>query len=135
MKVLVDTSVWSLVLRRAKAAPAVIVQELTELIREGRVVIIGPIRQELLSGIKGDRQFRVLRDQLRAFPDAELNTADFEEAAHFFNRCRSAGIQGSNTDFLMCAVAAGRYLSIFSTDKDFPAFGRLLPVRLHEPRS
>nr|MDP9176778.1 PIN domain-containing protein [Gemmatimonadota bacterium] len=118
MRVLVDTSVWSLALRRVRPAPSLIVQELAELIQEGRVVVIGPIRQELLSGLKGNQQFQVLRDHLRAFPDLKLATADFEEAAHFFNRCRSKGIQGSNTDFLICAVASRLDLAIFTTDDD-----------------
>ena len=135
MKVLVDTSVWSLALRRARPFPAVVVQELAELVREGRVVIIGPIRQELLSGLKGAQQFKILSEHLRAFPDLELETADFEEAARSFNRCRSKGIQGSNTDFLMCAVASRRDLSIFTTDGDFPEFLRVLPIKLHKPRS
>jgi predicted nucleic acid-binding protein len=70
-----------------------------------------------------------------AVPDLDLETADFEEAAHCFNRCRSEGIQGSNTDFLMCAVASRRHLSIFTTDGDFREFGRVLPLTFHEPRS
>ena len=135
MNVLVDTSVWSLALRRVQPAPANLVHELRELIREGRVVVIGAIRQELLSGVRGDKQFRVLRDHLRAFPDLEIATADFEEAARLFNRCRSRGIQGSNTDFLMCAVASRADLAIFTTDEDFASFGRVLPLKLHAPRS
>lgn len=132
MRVLIDTSVWSLALRRDRPAPASIVEELAGLVREGRTVIIGPIRQELLSGLKGTQQFQILRDHLRAFPDLELETADFEEAAHLFNRCRSKGLQGSNTDFLMCAVATRRDLSIFTTDGDFREFRRVLPLTLHE---
>jgi len=134
VNVLVDTSVWSLALRRAKPAPSPIARELAELVREGRVVIVGSIRQELLSGIKDDAQFRILRNHLRAFPDLEAETADFEEAAHFFTQCRSRGIQGSNTDFLMCAIGARRGLAIFTTDADFQRFGRMLPVKLHQPR-
>lgn len=134
MRVLVDTSVWSLALRRARPAATPIVQELTELVLEGRVVVIGPIRQEILSGLKGIDQFELLRDHLRPFPDLDLATADFEEAAHFFNVCRTRGIQGSNTDFLICAVASRRDLAIFTTDNDFPAFARLLPLKLHTPR-
>lgn len=134
MRVLIDTSVWSMALRRAGPSPAPIVRELAELVREGRTVIMGPIRQELLSGLKGNRQFQTLRDHLRAFPDLELETADFEEAAHVSNRCRSKGIQGSNTDFLMCAVASRRDLSIFTMDGDFRDFRRVLPLTLHEPR-
>ena len=110
-------------------------EELAELVREGRIVIIGPVRQELLSGLKGTQQFEQLRDHLRAFPDLELETADFEEAAHSFNRCRSKGIQGANTDFLMCAVASRRHLSIFTTDGDFREFSRVLSLTLHQPRS
>ena len=135
MRVLVDTSVWSLALRRARPAPAPVAQELAELVREGRAVIIGPIRQELLSGLRGNQQFQALRDHLRAFPDLELETADFEEAAHVSNLCRSKGIQGSNTDFLMCAVASRRDLSIFTTDSDFRAFRQVVALTLHEPRS
>ena len=66
MNVLVDTSVWSLALRRNKPRGTAEERELTELIREGRVAIIGPIRQELLSGVKTLAQFRTLRDRLRA---------------------------------------------------------------------
>jgi predicted nucleic acid-binding protein len=135
VNVLVDTSVWSLALRRAKAVPSAVVQELAELVREGRVAIVGPIRQELLSGVKTNTQFESLREHLRAFPDIELDTADFEEAAQVFNKCRAKGIQGSNTDFLMCAAAARRDLAIFTTDGDFSEFRRAVPVVLHEARS
>jgi hypothetical protein len=133
--VLVDTCVWSLALRRARPSATPIVRELAELVNEGRVVVIGPVRQELLSGVKSAPQFRTLRDRLRAFPDIELDTSDFEEAAACFNRCRALGIQGSNTDFLITAVAARRGMTIFTTDVDFRKFGRALSFRLHEVRS
>ena len=135
MNVLVDTSVWSLALRRARASPSTIVQELAELVSEGRVEIVGPVRQELLSGVKTTAQFRKLRDTLRAFPDLELEAADFEGAAELYNKCRSKGIQGSNTDFLMCAVAVRRNVAIFTTDGDFSEFKRVAPLTLHAPRS
>ena len=95
--VLVDTSVWSLSLRRAKRVNDIASKELTELIREGRVVMMGSIRQELLSGIRVKSQFELLRDHLRAFSDLVLESADYEEAAEAFNRCRERGIQGSNS--------------------------------------
>lgn len=134
MNVLVDTSVWSLALRRSKATPSPEVDELAELAREGRVEIVGPIRQELLSGVKTNAQFVILRDHLRAFPDIELEAADFEDAAQMYNKCRSKGIQGSNTDFLMCAVAVRQNLAIFTTDGDFAEFRRVVPISLHSPR-
>ena len=131
MRVLVDTSVWSAALRRPRPATGAIVEELAQLVREGRVVVIGPIRQEVLSGIKDAVQFETLRNHLQAFPDSALETADFEAAAACFNRCRAKGIQGSNTDFLLCAVAERRDLSIFTTDGDFRDYARVLPLNLH----
>ncbi|MFO7766132.1 MAG: hypothetical protein R6V33_06850 [Pelovirga sp.] len=55
MNVLVDTCIWSLALRRKKSEQDAVVNELGELISEGRAQLIGPIRQELLSGIKNKK--------------------------------------------------------------------------------
>ena len=134
MKVLVDTSVWSLALRRRQPDPAGPASELKELIREGRAHLIGPIRQEVLSGIRNETQYQRLRDALRAFPDVEIRIDDYEQAAVRFNRCRRHGIQGSNTDFLICAVAERLSMPILTTDIDFRHFAEHIPVRLHTPR-
>jgi predicted nucleic acid-binding protein len=132
--VLVDTSVWSLAYRRSAVPPDPHAAELAHLIREGRAFIIGPVRQEILSGIKLAAQFNLLRTALRAFPDLLVNSFDYETAAGFFNRCRARGIQGTHIDFLICAVASRRSMSILTTDKDFAAFARVLRIRLHEKR-
>ena len=130
MKILVDTSVWSQALRR-HAQPTPVVGELRALIDEGRVAIIGPIRQELLSGIRNTTAFDRLRDHLRSFEDEALTREDFERAAEHFNVCRARGVQGSNTEFLICAAAERRGFAIFTTDTDFIRFSRLLPIELH----
>jgi len=52
-------------------------------------------------------------------------------AARFFNLSRRKGVQGSNTDFLICAVAVRHRLAIFSTDKDFAQYAKYLPIVLH----
>jgi hypothetical protein len=138
MKVLVDTCIWSLVLRRRKrpleTAESSAEAELAELIREGRVQMIGPIRQELLSGISREQQYAGVRDRLRAFADEPLGTADYEEAAHISNLCRARGVSGSPVDFLICAVATLRGWQIFSSDSDFRRYARHLPLPLYEPR-
>lgn len=132
MKVLVDTSVWSAALRRkSRAANEGITGALASLVQDGRVAIIGAIRQELLSGIRERSQFERLRDHLRAFPDTAVTADDHEEAAAFFNQCREQGIQGSNTDFLICAIAARHGFPIFTTDADFARFAKILPIALH----
>lgn len=132
MKVLIDTSVWSLALRRRAPVHAA-VDELRRLVVQGRAGIVGPVRQELLSGIRDRAAFERLRDHLRAFPDEPITSVDYERAADCLNICRAKGIQGSNTDFLLCAVAERLRLPIFTTDDDFLAFSRVLPVRLHRP--
>ena len=95
------------------------------------VEIIGPIRQEVLSGVKEPSKFELLKERLRAFPDLEIGTSDYEEAASLHNRCRSNGIQGSFTDFLICTIAIRDSLEIFTDDKDFGAYQKILPIRLH----
>jgi len=132
MKVLVDTSVWSLALRRRNSAPESEQTKaiLTELVNDIRVQIIGPIRQELLTGIRDQAEFDKLKHRLGAFVDIPIGTKDYELAAEFANTCRRKGIQGSHTDFLICAVAANHRLAIFTNDKDFELYAKHLPVTL-----
>lgn len=105
MKVIVDTCVWSLALRRRSPDHSATVQELRNLIEDRRVQMIGPIRQEILSGIRQEKQFKSLKNHLDAFSDLPITTEDYVSAARLFNTCRRKGIQGSNTDFLICAIA------------------------------
>jgi predicted nucleic acid-binding protein len=138
MTVLVDTSVWSLALRRKNESLATnernIVNELSELIREGRAQLIGLVRQELLSGIKAAEQYEKLRLYLRSFPDEVVDTSDHEEAAKAGNRCRARGIVVSIVDILLCAVAVKREWAIFTTDPDFSNYAKVLPLRIHAPQ-
>jgi predicted nucleic acid-binding protein len=114
MNVLVDTCIWSLLLRHRYVSPDdVYIRELRKLIQQTQVILLGIVRQEVLSGIRHAQQFERIRQKLRAFPDFPLTIEDYETAAEFFNLCRAEGIQGSMTDFLLCAVAH-RY--------DFPYF-------------
>ena len=131
MRVLVDTSIWSLALRRGTPKEHALVRELHDLIQDVRVQIIGPIRQEILSGIKSQKQFETLNSYLSAFPDLPLETSDYEKSAEFFNISRKHGIQGSNTDFLICSVAYHRDLEIFTTDNDFDNFQQYIPIKLY----
>ncbi|NJM19354.1 MAG: PIN domain-containing protein [Richelia sp. RM2_1_2] len=131
MSVIVDTSVWSLALRRRTPPDSSnVVTRLRDLITNDQVALLGAIRQEILSGIRSSEQFTRLRDYLRIFPDMELLPEDYELAAEFFNTCRSNGIQGSNTDFLICAVAHHRSYSILTTDNDFHSFQAHIPLIL-----
>ena len=130
MKVIVDTCVWSEALRRQAHANFEIIGRLRQLIQDSQVQMIGPIRQELLSGIKAEKQYRQLKQKLTAFPDLPTETQDYELAALFFNQCRRQGIQGSNTDFLICALASRHKLPIFTVDQDFSHYAHILPINL-----
>jgi predicted nucleic acid-binding protein len=131
LKVIVDTCVWSLALRRGGNPDPKILHELSSLIREVKVQMIGPIRQELLSGIKSIKQFNELKNYLQAFPDLPLEAQDHEFAAECFNKNRMKGIQGSNTDFLTCSLSIRHQMPIFTTDTDFLKFKRHIPIILY----
>jgi predicted nucleic acid-binding protein len=132
--VLVDTCVWSLALRRTRtdlnSREGKTVRELEDLILEGRARLLGVVRQELLSGIRHKPQFDRIAGALRSFENIGLDVEDYEEAASSDNRCRSAGMTGSTTDFLICAVAIRRGWAVFTTDQDFARFGKILPINL-----
>jgi predicted nucleic acid-binding protein len=136
MKVLVDTSVWSLGLRRPKGVALgepqrKAVSTLSDLVQDGRAVLLGAIRQELLSGIRLQTQFDALQSALAAFDDVPLGMQDYTHAAQFFNLCRANGVQGSNTDFLICAAAVNHDVPIFTLDQDFENYQKWLPIRLY----
>lgn len=122
MKVLVDTCVWSLSLRRRKGTAGLNEEErgfvaaLTEAIRDGRVAMVGPIRQELLSGIRDAAQFEKLRSILDAFADKPMTTAIYVEAARLDNLCRARGVQCGEVDMLLCAAALHYGWTILTSD-------------------
>jgi len=136
---LVDTSIWSLALRRKtrnlSSPEKILVTELVELVKEGRARILGVIRQELLSGIKTPDQYEKLRTTLRSFPDEVLETSDYEFAAKSRNACRAKGIAVSVVDAMICAISATRDWPIFTTDPDFKNYAGVLGIKLHAPRS
>lgn len=117
-----DTCVWSLSLRRRKGTAGLSGQEqrlvaaLSEAIRDGRVAIVGPVRQELLSGISDKAQFERLRSILDAFADEPITTAIYVEAARLDNVCGARGVQCGEVDMLLCATALHYGWTILTSD-------------------
>jgi predicted nucleic acid-binding protein len=134
MNVLVDTPIWSLALRRKRrgltASDQVLIRALADLVGYGRAQLIGPVRQEVLSGIREQGQFVRLREVLRLYEETTLVVDDFEEAARMNNECKRRGITGSPVDFLLCAVAEHHQWQIFTTDHDFDHYRRILGLTL-----
>jgi predicted nucleic acid-binding protein len=138
VNILIDTSIWSLALRRRahdlSGAEKTLVSELTEVVNEGRARILGVIRQELLSGIKAPEQYEKLRTMLRSFPDEAVETTDYEFAAKSSNQCRSKGIAVSVVDAMICAISSTRDWPILTADPDFKNYASVLRIKLHVPR-
>jgi predicted nucleic acid-binding protein len=133
MRVIVDTSVWSLALRRRRRDLAPPERAMTLLLRdmivEGDAVLLGVVRQEVLTGIPPGT-FEGLRDHLRGIDDEPPGVEDYERASDFANICIRAGVATSAIDMLICAVASGRDLPILTTDQDFLRYARRLPITL-----
>ena len=136
MKVLVDTPVWSIGFRRRpqdlNADEVRLKNALSELAQEARALLIGPVRQELLSGLREQSQFNRMLRILQPFPNAEIKTDDYENAARMSNLCSSRGIANTSVDMLICAVAVASGAPILTTDRDFLRYVRVLPIQLFQ---
>ena len=130
--ILVDTCIWSLALRGKTSRDTTVSKELTALIYAEQAKVIGPIRQEILSGYSNLNQYNKLKDKLVYFPNEPVTDDDYLCAAEFSNRCRQQGIQGSHIDFLICAVAHRLKMNIYTCDKDFDHYSKHLPIGLHQ---
>lgn len=134
MKVLVDTTIWSLAFRRNRSDLAqhesLLRDALADLIRDDRAVLLGVVRQEILSGIPDIGRFDKLRIALRSIGDQPVTTRDHEMAAEAFNTCRCNGIAPSFVDMTICAVAIRLGIPIMTTDKDFTRYSKVLSLQL-----
>jgi len=128
VKVLIDTTVWSLVLRR-RNPDARLVQLVAQLEQRDAAYMIGPVRQELLTHLEPPERFRLLRDSIRSIRDLSLSSDDFEQAAALSTACRSRGIIASPTDFLVVAVARRESAAVLSLDRDFDYIRKVIAFR------
>ncbi|WP_310582228.1 PIN domain-containing protein [Deinococcus sp.] len=132
-RVLVDSDVWSEFYRKRVGDPSEQVRQLRALIVGRQVLVIGAIRQEVLTGWRYPHQFEQVREQMRAFPNEVLTEREYELAAEFSNTCRSKGVQGSHTDFLICACSAAWDVPVLTRDQDYLRYAEHVPVRLYAP--
>jgi len=132
VKVLVDTPIWSYALRTPNKEYQNEIGQLTSLIRDQRALIIGPIRQEILSGYSDLRKFEQLNEKLSFFENTPIQDIDYESAAKLCSQCREKGVQGFPIDFLICAVAKRIDVPIFTTDQDFPHYQEAISIKLYK---
>jgi predicted nucleic acid-binding protein len=135
MRVLVDTTIWSLALRRRRgglsSADQRLVYEWRALVLAERAVLAGPIRQELLSGIRNSTFFQITKDQLQYYEHLLISLDDYDQAAVFANVLHAAGLATSPMDLILCAIAHRWGTPILTTDRDFELYSRHIPLELH----
>ncbi len=132
--IIIDTTIWSKAYRRKKNTDEdrIVVDELHNILDLEAEVLIGAVRQELLSGISNKDVFNDLKIKLNGFNNYEAQLADHNAAAEYFNICSQNGIQGSQTDYLICAIANRYGFQIYTEDKDFSYYEKYLPIKLYK---
>jgi hypothetical protein len=130
MTVLVDTSVWSLALRRDHTAGIPAVAHLTMALESDLVVTTGLILQELLQGFLPERSQSEIRRHLGALPAVQPTRDDHIAAADLRNTCRRAGVQLGTIDALIAQLCITYDLELLSSDHDFIHAARHTPLRL-----
>jgi predicted nucleic acid-binding protein len=120
MKILIDTSIWSLALRRPSGVVTPESVMLRTLIEQGEDIhLLGIILQEVFQGIRNPKDYHVLKDYLDAFPLIELTREDYIKAAELKNRLIKKGKQISTIDALIASASISYSCYLFTTDKDF----------------
>jgi predicted nucleic acid-binding protein len=128
MNTLVDTSVWSLALRRDSPPDTAELNELERVLRAGMVVSTGLVLQELLQGFSRPKAHNLIVEQFRAFPLIVPDREDHISAAELRTRCRRRGVQVGTIDALLAQLCIRHELQILTTDQDFRSMSSVVPL-------
>ncbi len=135
MTLLVDTSVWSLALRRDASASEPEVHALKDaLLGADIVVTTGLVLQELLQGFAGPKARAQIIERFAALPLLQPDRDDHVAAAELRNTCRRACVQVGTIDALLAQLCIHHELTLLTTDKDFVLAARHCALRLWTPR-
>ena len=133
MNLLVDTSVWSLVLRRDTPADAPEADYLrTALGRGDSIVTTGIILQEILQGVTGAKMRTTIQERFAALPFLVPDRSDHVQAAELHGAARQKGIQVGTVDALLAALCLKHDLTMLSTDADFKNLRKVVSLRIWE---
>jgi predicted nucleic acid-binding protein len=132
---LVDTSVWSLAIRRNVPAPEPEVEVLKDaLLGSDVVVTTGLILQELLQGFSGPKAAAQIVERFAALPLLQPDREDHVAAAELRNKCRRAGVQVGTIDALIAQLCVRHDLVLLSTDRDFKLASAHCALRVWQPK-
>lgn len=120
MTLLVDTSVWSLALRRDQDSGAPQLRALRAALQGDEIVVTtGLVLQELLQGFAGPRARKDIIERFAALPLLSPDRHDHIDAARLRNRCRRAGVQLGTIDALLAQLCLRHDITLLTTDNDF----------------
>ena len=129
-----DTSVWSLALRRDAAEASAHVAALSHALASGEPILTtGLVLQELLQGFAGPKASAQILRRFSALPLLVPDRDDHVQAAALRNTCRRAGIQLGTIDALLAQLCIRHDLTLLSADRDFEQVGGRAPLRLWRP--
>jgi predicted nucleic acid-binding protein len=131
LSLFVDTSVWSLALRRDLPSAVAEVHALIRAIEAGETIITtGLVLQEILQGFSGPKARAEILDRFSALSLLVPDRDDHIQAADLRNRCRRAGTQIGTIDALLEQLCVRHGLLMLSTDNDFKHVARQCPLKL-----
>ena len=134
MTFFVDTSVWSLALRRDGDSAAPEVQALRRALETGEIVVTtGLVLQELLQGFSGPRARSDIITRFKALPFIVPDRQDYVDAAELRNRCRRAGVQVGTIDALLAQLCIHHGLVLLTTDNDFVRAAKHCALQVWKP--
>jgi len=132
---LVDTSVWSLALRRDTQTQGPEVQALIDALSgDGVVVTMGLVVQELLQGFSDPKAASAIVERFSALALIHPERDDYVAAAEIRNACRRGGIQIGTVDALIAQVCISNDLTLLSTDHDFSHAAKHCRLRVWSPK-
>lgn len=131
MSLFVDTSVWSIGLRRDVEAPVAQVRALrAALLGDEIVVTTGLVLQELLQGFAGPTARAQIIDAFGELAFIQPERRDHVDAADLRNTCRRAGVQLGTIDALIAQLCLRHGLTLLTTDKDFEHAAKHCPLQV-----
>lgn len=120
MSLFVDTSVWSLALRRDPPVRGAEVGMLIQALDSGETVLTtGLVLQELLQGFAGPKSRDRIVERFSALPLIAPDREDHIRAAVLRNQCRRAGMQIGTIDALLAQLCLRHDLVMLTADDDF----------------
>ena len=134
LSLFVDTSVWSLALRRDAPAPLPEVHSLVRALEGGGAILTtGVVLQELLQGFSGPRDRERIVDRFAVLPLLVPDRRDHIDAAELRNKCRRGGVQIGTIDALLAQLCIRHDLTMLATDRDFRDMAEHCALKLWSP--